>query len=96
MLVNGAASVKETATQLAERLRNNLQATEHASLLTVALPHGFLVSAVLLRASVIHLFVKMARKVNEASNFVLVQLIEPGINDKRHPDYARQDKIDLA
>jgi hypothetical protein len=45
---------------------------------------------------VIHFFVKMARKVNEASNFVLVQLIEPGINDKRHPDYARQEKIDLA
>ena len=40
----------------------------------------------------------MARKVDEAVNFVFVQLIEqePGIYDKRHPDYARCDKIDLA
>jgi hypothetical protein len=46
---------------------------------------------------VIHLFVKMARKVDEAANFVLVQLIEhePGIYDKRHPDCARRDKVDL-
>jgi hypothetical protein len=40
----------------------------------------------------------MARKVHEAGNFVFVQLIEqePGIHDKCHADYARQDKIDLA
>jgi hypothetical protein len=40
----------------------------------------------------------MARKVDEAANFVFVQLIEqePGIYDKHHPDYARQDRIDLA
>jgi inosine/xanthosine triphosphate pyrophosphatase family protein len=40
----------------------------------------------------------MAGKVDEAENFVLVQLIEqePGIYDKRHPDYARRDKVDLA
>jgi hypothetical protein len=40
----------------------------------------------------------MARKADEVPNFVSVQLIEqmPGIHDKRHPDYARQDKIDLA
>jgi hypothetical protein len=40
---------------------------------------------------VIHLFLKMARK-------VLVQLSEQelGIYDKRHSDCARQDKIDLA
>jgi hypothetical protein len=40
----------------------------------------------------------VARKVDEAANFVFVQLIkkEPGIYDKRHPDYARGDKIDLA
>jgi hypothetical protein len=46
---------------------------------------------------VIHLF-KMARKADEASNFAFVQLIEQeiGIYDERHPDYARQDKIDLA
>jgi hypothetical protein len=39
----------------------------------------------------------MARKVDETANFV-VQLIqqEPGIYNKRHPDYARRDKIDLA
>jgi hypothetical protein len=37
----------------------------------------------------------MARKVNKAANFVFVQLTEqePGINDKRHQDFARQDKI---
>jgi hypothetical protein len=49
---------------------------------------------------VIHLFVKMARKVDEAANFVFVQLIEqePGIYvyDKRHLDYARRDKLDLT
>jgi hypothetical protein len=33
----------------------------------------------------------MARKVDETANFVFVQL-----TDKHHPDYARQDKIDLA
>jgi hypothetical protein len=40
----------------------------------------------------------MARKVDETANFVPVQLIEkePGIYDKRHPDYARRDKVDLA
>jgi hypothetical protein len=40
----------------------------------------------------------MARKVDEVANFVSVQLIEqePGIYDKCHPDYARQDKTDLA
>jgi hypothetical protein len=68
----------------------NFQATDQASLLTIALPRGFLVSA-----SVIHLFLKMARKVDDADNFVFVQLIgqEPGIYDKRYPDYARRDKI---
>jgi hypothetical protein len=37
----------------------------------------------------------MARKFDEAANFVIVQLTEqkPGIHDKRHPDYARRDKI---
>jgi hypothetical protein len=35
----------------------------------------------------------MGRKVDEAANFVLVQLTEPGIYDKRHPDYARRDKV---
>jgi hypothetical protein len=40
----------------------------------------------------------MARKVDEAANFVFVQLIEqePDVYNKRHPDTARQDKIDLA
>jgi hypothetical protein len=40
----------------------------------------------------------MARRFEDAANFVCVQLIEeePGIYDKRHEDYARQDKIDLA
>jgi hypothetical protein len=41
----------------------------------------------------------MSRKVDEAANFVFVELIEqePGIlYDTGHPDYARRDKIDLA
>jgi hypothetical protein len=40
----------------------------------------------------------MAQKVDEAANFVFVQLIEqePAINNKCHPDYARKDEIDLA
>jgi hypothetical protein len=40
----------------------------------------------------------MARNIAEAANFVFVQFTEqePGIYEKRHPDYARQDKIDLA
>jgi hypothetical protein len=40
----------------------------------------------------------MAQRVDEADNFVFVQLIEEkrGIYDKRHPDYAMQDRIDLA
>jgi hypothetical protein len=43
---------------------------------------------------VIHLFVKMARKVDEGANFVFMQLIEqkPGIYDKRHPDCAGRTK----
>jgi hypothetical protein len=40
----------------------------------------------------------MARKVDEGANIVFVQLIEHeiGTYDKRHPDYARQDKTDLT
>jgi hypothetical protein len=40
----------------------------------------------------------MARKVDEATNFAFVKLIEkePGLYDKRHPDHARRDKMDLA
>jgi hypothetical protein len=49
---------------------------------------------------VIHLFVKVARSVDEAANFVFVQLTEQEtgiyVYDKRHSDYARRDKIDLA
>jgi hypothetical protein len=47
---------------------------------------------------VIHLFVKVARKVDEAANFVSVQFIDqqPGLYDKRHLDYARRNKINLA
>jgi hypothetical protein len=52
-------------------------------LLTIALPRGFLMSAVLLSASVIYLFLKLGRKIDESANFVFAQLIEqgPGIND---------------
>jgi hypothetical protein len=79
---------RQRNSQKTEKL--NFQATDHSSLLTIVLPPGFLVS-------VIHLFVKMARKIDKDANFVFVQLIEqePGIYDKRHPDCARQDKIDL-
>jgi hypothetical protein len=40
----------------------------------------------------------MARKIDEAANFVFVQLIEqePHIYDKCHPDYARQANFFLA
>jgi hypothetical protein len=40
----------------------------------------------------------MARKVDEAANFVFAQLIEQDsdIYYKRHADYAGQDKRDLA
>jgi hypothetical protein len=36
----------------------------------------------------------MAQKADKAANFVFVQLTEeqPGIYEKHHPDYARQDK----
>jgi hypothetical protein len=39
----------------------------------------------------------MSRKFDEAANFVFVQLIEqePGLYDKCHANYSRQDKIDL-
>jgi hypothetical protein len=40
----------------------------------------------------------MAQKVDEAANFVFMQLTEqePGIYVRCHPDYARQDEIDLT
>jgi hypothetical protein len=40
----------------------------------------------------------MARKVDEAANFVFVQLIEqePGIYDKCHEHSARRNKTDFA
>jgi hypothetical protein len=44
MKLNGATQVEEMATQFGGRLRNNFQAMEQASLLTIALPHGFLPS----------------------------------------------------
>jgi hypothetical protein len=36
----------------------------------------------------------MTLKIDEAANFVFVLLIEqgPGVYDKCHPDYARQEK----
>jgi hypothetical protein len=44
------------------------------------------------------LLLQIARKVDEATYFVFVELTEqePGIYDKYHADFARQDKIDLA
>jgi hypothetical protein len=48
MLLNGATQIEETGNETrGETEKLNFQATEHAGLLTVALPHGFLVSAVL-------------------------------------------------
>jgi hypothetical protein len=40
----------------------------------------------------------MARKVDEEAYFISVQLIEqePGIHDKCHVDYARQNKMHLT
>jgi hypothetical protein len=40
----------------------------------------------------------MSQNVDEAANFVFVQLLEQesGIYDKRHPDSAMQNKIDLT
>jgi hypothetical protein len=40
----------------------------------------------------------MARKADEAANFVFVHLIEqePCVYGKYHADYARRDKMDLA
>jgi hypothetical protein len=97
VLLNGEGQIEETTPQLEENEKLNFRAKEHASLLTVAFPPGFLVSAVLQRASVIHLFLEMARKVDEAANFVFVQLTEEsGISGKCHADYAKQDKIYLA
>jgi hypothetical protein len=54
----------------------NFQATEHASFLTITLPRDFLMSAVLLRASVFRLFLWMARRLGEAANSVFVHSIE--------------------
>jgi hypothetical protein len=87
---------RQRNSQKTEKL--NSQAIEQASLLTIALPRSFLVPPVITCFCVIHLFLLMARKVDEAANFVFVQLIEqePGIYDKCHANYARQDKIDLA
>jgi hypothetical protein len=99
MLLNGAAQIEETAKQLAERLRNS--ASRQWSMPIFSQFRCRVVSECQLfynAPSVIHLFLKIARKVDEASNFDFVQLIEtePGMYDKRHLDYARQDKIDLA
>jgi hypothetical protein len=46
MLLNGVVQIEEIATQLAERQKLNFQAMEHAILLTIVLPRGFVVSAV--------------------------------------------------
>jgi hypothetical protein len=47
---------------------------------------------------VIRLFLKLALKFVEAANFLFVQLIEQqlGIYDKRHSDYGRRDKRNVA
>jgi hypothetical protein len=47
MQLNGGAQIEETGTQATGRQKLNFQATEHARLLTIALPRGFLVLAVL-------------------------------------------------
>jgi hypothetical protein len=78
-------------------MKLNSQATEQARLLTVALQHRFLVSAIL--SCLYDSFACLdVMKIDEAANFVFGQLVEqePGICDKCCTDYARQDKIDLA
>jgi hypothetical protein len=48
MLLNGTAQIKENSNTTSGKTEKlDFQATEHASLLTIALPCGFLVSAVL-------------------------------------------------
>jgi hypothetical protein len=73
----------------------NSRATEQASLLTVALPLSFLVSTVL-TCSVICFFWWDERLMKLLFFFVHLTEQEPGIYDKCHADYVRQDKIDLA
>jgi hypothetical protein len=97
--MNGAAQIEETATQLAGRLRNSISRQRIMpvfSRLSCCMDSSK--SAALLCASMIHLFLKTARKFDEAANFVLVQLIEqePDICNKRYQDYARRGKVDLA
>jgi hypothetical protein len=60
------------------------------------LPRSFLVSAVLM--CFCDSFLLIAQKVDEAANFVFVQLIgqEQGVYVKCHTGYVGQDKIDLA
>jgi hypothetical protein len=43
----GSSQIEETATQLGGGQKLYFQATEQANLLTIALPRGFLVSAVI-------------------------------------------------
>jgi hypothetical protein len=47
MLLNGAAQIEIVNATRRKTEKLNFQATEHASLFTIALPRGFLVSAVL-------------------------------------------------
>jgi hypothetical protein len=48
MELNGAAQIEGTATQLGRKLKKfNFKVTEQASLLTITLQSGFLVSVVL-------------------------------------------------
>jgi hypothetical protein len=94
MELNGAAQIEETATQLGERLRNSTSRQQSKPFSHNCVAAEFpdvRCSLFLHRASVIHLFLKMARKVDEAANLVFVQLIEQElfIYDKRHPDCAR-------
>jgi hypothetical protein len=46
----------------------------------------------------IHWLFSMARKFDEAANFVSVQLTgqEPGVYDKCHPEYVKRGNINLA
>jgi hypothetical protein len=101
MDMNGAAQIEETATQLQHNSQKteklNSQIIGQASLLTVALPRSYLVSALLTYACDSLPFL-MPRKVDDGDNFVFVQLIgqKPGIYHKCHADYARRDTIEWA
>jgi hypothetical protein len=96
--LNVAAQIKETATQVAGRLEtqfpgNGASQSSH-NCVAAWFPS---VRCSITRCSD-SLVVKMVRKIDEAANFIFVQLIDRKrtIYDKHHAHCARRDKMDLA